>query len=176
MRWAEPLLGLNCMNDILKLRTFFPGKVGARLADRFGLPGREEGSTLIEFAVTLPVMFMLLFMFMELCLIFYTHDMISEVAREGSRYAMVRGGSCPNSTTPTCKVGATAVNAYVNGIGWPNLGGGTMTVNTQYSDPTNEAVGSTVTVTVTYVFNITMPFVPRSAITMTSTSMMYIIQ
>jgi len=164
------------MNDRLKLRTFLPGRLAERLANRFRLTASEDGSTLIEFAVTLPVMFMLLFMFMELCLIFYTHDMISEVAREGTRYAMVRGGSCPNSTTPTCKVNSAQVNAYVNSIGWPNLGGGTMTVNTQYSDAANESVGSTVQVTVTYVFNITMPFVPRSAITMTSTSKMYIIQ
>jgi len=152
-------------------------RLSASCVSRFRwMRGRDEGSTLVEFAVTLPVMFMLLFMFMELCLMFYTRDMISEVAREGTRYAMVRGGSCPTTSNPTCKATAAQVNAYVNGIGWPNIGGGTMTVNTVYSDPTNESVGSTVQVTVTYVFKITMPFVPTNSITMSSSSKMYIIQ
>ncbi len=139
------------------------------------LPRSEEGSSLIEFAVTLPVMFMLLFMFMELCLMFYTHDMISEVAREGTRYAMVRGASCPTTSSPTCEVTATQVNAFVNSIGWPNIGGGTMTVNTTYPDG-NESVGSRVQVQVTYAFKVSMPFVPNKTINMSSTSVMYIIQ
>jgi Flp pilus assembly protein TadG len=120
-------------------------------------------------------MFMLLFMFMELCLMFYTHDMISEVAREGTRYAMVRGASCPTTSSPTCEVTATQVNAFVNSIGWPNIGGGTMTVNTTYPDG-NESVGSRVQVQVTYAFKVSMPFVPNKTINMSSTSVMYIIQ
>jgi hypothetical protein len=50
-----------------------------------------------------------------------------------------------------------------------------MSVATTYPNG-NEAVGSTVQVKVTYVFPITMPFVPKNSITMTSTSVMYILQ
>ncbi len=164
------------MNQEHTMRSLTSNGLAARLSNRLRrLPESQDGSSLVEFAVTLPVMFMLLFMFMELCLMFYTHDMISEVAREGTRYAMVRGASCPSSTNPTCEVTAAQVNAYVNSIGWPNIGGGTMTVNTTYPDG-NESVGSRVQVKVTYVFKITMPFVPTQSITMTSTSVMYIIQ
>jgi len=126
----------------------------------------ERGSVLIEMAVTLPVLFTLLFCFMAMCLAFYSRDMISEAARDGTRYAMLHGASCPNSTTPTCEATATQVNSYVTGLGWPNLGGGTMTVATTYPSG-NEAVGSLVQVKVTYVFAIKMAFVPANSLTMT---------
>jgi len=146
------------------------------MADRKRQPaGGEDGSGLVEFAVTLPVLFTLIFCFMEMCLAFYSRQMISEAAREGTRYAMFHGASCPNSTSPTCEATATQVNSYVSGLGWPNVGGGTMTVATTYPNG-NESVGSLVQVKVTYVFAITMAFVPKSSLTMTSTSEAYILQ
>jgi Flp pilus assembly protein TadG len=137
--------------------------------------GREEGSTLIEFALTFSCLLTLIFCVMELCLVFYAYDMISDCAREGTRYAMVRGASCPNTTTPTCEVTAAEVNSYVSALKVPNLGNGTMTVTTTYPDG-NEAVGSRVQVKVTYVFPIKMPFVPKNSLNMASTSVMYILQ
>lgn len=137
--------------------------------------GREEGSTLIEFALTFSVLLTVIFCVMELCLVFYAYDMISDCAREGTRYAMVRGASCPNTTTPTCEVTAAQVNSYVSALKIPNLGNGTMTVTTTYPDG-NEAVGSRVQVKVSYVFPIKMPFVPKNSLNMASTSVMYILQ
>lgn len=136
---------------------------------------REDGATLIEFAFTLTAFFTCLFCFMELCLAFYTHNMISELAREGTRYAMVRGASCPSSSNPTCEVTASQVNIFVSNIALPNLDGGTMTVNTTYPDG-DEIVGHRVQVMVIYNFKIAMPFVPKNAITMSSTSVAYIVQ
>jgi len=135
----------------------------------------EEGSSLVEFVVALPVLFALIFCFMEICLAFYTYEAISESARDGARYAMVRGASCPTTSNPTCEVTASQVNAYVSGLGWPNLGGGTVTPATTYPDG-NENVGSHVQVTVSYTFNITMPLVPAKAITLSSTSKTTILQ
>jgi len=136
---------------------------------------REQGSTVIETAVTLPVLFALFFCFMELCLAFYSRDMISVCAREGTRYAKYHGASCPTASSPTCEATATQVNAYVKGLGWPDLGGGTMSVATTYPNG-NEAVGSIVQVKITYVFAIEMPFVPANSLSMSSTSEAYILQ
>jgi len=144
-------------------------------ARRRSLANDVDGSALIEFALTSSLLFTLLFCFMEICLVFYSYDLISEAAREGTRYAMYRGASCPNSTTPTCEVTASQVNTYVSGLVWPNLAGGTITPATTYPSG-NENVGSTVQVTVTYVFPIKMPFVPTHSITMASTSVMPILQ
>jgi Flp pilus assembly protein TadG len=135
----------------------------------------ENGQSMVEFAVTLPVLFTLIFCFMEMCLAFYTHNMISELAREGTRYAMVRGSSCLTSASSSCQATASQVNTFVSGIGFPNLGGGTMTVAASYPDG-NAAIGSRVQVLITYVFPITMPFVPTNSISMSSTSVTTIVQ
>jgi Flp pilus assembly protein TadG len=134
----------------------------------------EDGGATIEMAATLPILLTLLFCFMEVCLAFYSYQTIAESAREGTRYAMVRGASCPTSANPTCEVTAAQVNAYVSALGWPNIGGGTMTVATTYDSA--EAVNSHVTVKVTYSFKITMPFVPNNSISMSSTSKKTIVQ
>jgi Flp pilus assembly protein TadG len=139
-----------------------------------GLAG-EGGSSLVEFAVSLPILLTFIFCFMEMCLAFYSYNLISELAREGSRYAMVRGASCPSSSNPTCEVTAAQVNSYVSSLGYPNIGAGTITVATTYPNG-NESVGSTVKVQVTYVLRITIPLVPKNALTMSSTSQEYIVQ
>jgi Flp pilus assembly protein TadG len=134
----------------------------------------DQGSTLIEFAVTLPVLLTLIFCFIEMCMLFYTYEMISEAARDGTRYAMVRGASCPNATHPTCEATVADVKAYVTGLGWPNIGGGTVTPSVVYDG--GEAIDTHVTVTVTYTFQITMPFVPTRSISLSSTSKATILQ
>jgi Flp pilus assembly protein TadG len=134
----------------------------------------DEGGSLIEFAVTLPVLFTLIFCFMEMCMALYTYETISDSARQGTRYAMVRGASCPSTANPTCEATVAQVKAYVSGLAWPNVGGGAVTPSVVYDG--NEAVGTHVQVTVSYTFQITMPFVPKKSITMSSTSETTIIQ
>lgn len=143
----------------------------------------EAGQSILEMAVTLPLLFAFLFCFMEVCLALYTLCMISETAREGTRYAMVHGASCPTSGSPTCEATAAQVNTYVQNINWVDVAGGTMTVCVYYNNnacntnPANSRnVGNPVKITVTYVFPITMPFVPTSSLTLKSTSQMTIIQ
>ena len=143
----------------------------------------EDGQTLIEMAVSLPVLFALIFCFMELCMVLYTYDMISESAREGAQYAMVHGANCATNnsgTSVSCSATATQVNSYVSAIGWPNIAGGTMTPATTYIQVSPNGAGNIpgnyVNVSVTYVFPITMPFVPKKSITLTSSSQMYILQ
>jgi Flp pilus assembly protein TadG len=135
----------------------------------------EEGSSLIEMAVSFTAVFTLFFCFMEICLAFFSEHMISESARDGARYAMVHGASCTTSSGSSCTANASAVNTYVSGISWPNIAGGTISPSTTYPDG-DEAVGHHVQVQVTYTFNVTMPFVPRKTFTLTSTSKETILQ
>jgi Flp pilus assembly protein TadG len=141
---------------------------------------------LVEFSISLALLCLLIFCFMEICLLFYTHNLIAELARQGTRYASVHGASCPTSANPTCKATASQVNSYVSSITLPNLGGGTVTVATGYASAGSgsftstgcESAGCSVKVTVSYVFPIVMPFVPKGSpnISMTSTSVAVIQQ
>jgi Flp pilus assembly protein TadG len=135
----------------------------------------QSGQSLIESAICIPVLLILFFCFMETCLLFYTKDMISEAAREGTRYAMFRGSGCKKADGTSCTLGATDINAYVKNLGWPNIAGGVMTPNTTYPDGV-ETSPHPVQVTVTYKFPIIMPLVPNNAWTLTSTSVMTILE
>lgn len=137
--------------------------------------GGERGQSLVEFAITFSILMAFVFMFIEICLAFYTYCMICESAREGSRYAMVHGASCVTASQAPCTKSASDINAYVSGLGYPNLAGGTMTVDTSFPDG-DQAAGSDVTITVSYSFPITLALVPSSVWTMSTSSTMSILQ
>ena len=136
----------------------------------------EEGSALVEFALTVPILFTFFFGLIQVCLASYMHQVISETAREGTRYAMVHGSTCVTGNGSTsCTATALAVNTYVAAHGFPNIGGGTLGINTTYPDG-NENPDSRVQVNVTYLFPFRIPFVQSSTLTMSSTSVTYIVQ
>ena len=135
----------------------------------------EAGQSLVEFAFTFSVLIGFIFGFIELCLAFYSFGMISESAREGSRYAMVRGSTCVNAAKAPCAATAAQVNTYVSGLGFPNIGGGKINVSTTFPDG-NKNPGSRVHVQVTYQFPITLPLVTSGPISIASTSEMNIVQ
>ena len=144
---------------------------------------REDGSALVEAAVSAMVVFTLFFGAMEMCLALYTYHFISDAAREGTRYAMVRGSTCSGFSS-ACPAVAADVQNYVEGLGFPGIDASAMTVTTTWpttgssctpsSLPCNNR-GNLVQVMVQYQFFI--PFAPQSsALTMTSTSEMAISQ
>jgi hypothetical protein len=113
------------------------------------------------------------FALMELCLVFYSYGMISESAREGTRYAVVHGSTCTTYAGASCTVTAAQIQTYVSGLGFPNPGGGTLTPVATFSPNTP---GSTATVQVTYSFPIRMPLLPTRAISLSTQSAMTIVQ
>lgn len=135
----------------------------------------EAGQSLLEFSLTFSILISFVFVFVELCLAFYSFGMISESAREGSRYAMVRGSTCVTGGNASCLASASQINAYVSGLGFPNIGGGTINVVTTFPDG-NQNPGSRVNVHVSYQFPITLPFVPSQAVAIASSSEMNIVQ
>jgi hypothetical protein len=135
----------------------------------------ENGESLVTFALTLPTLLGFIFGIMQVCVAYYTYQWMSESAREGTRYAMVRGSTCETSGGSSCEVSASEVTSYVNGLGLPNIGGGIATVLTTYPDG-DEAPGHRVQVTITYAFPYKIPFVMSKSLTMTSESVMRIIQ
>jgi Flp pilus assembly protein TadG len=135
----------------------------------------ESGEQMISFALSMPILMGVLFGLMEICLGCYNYQRISELAREGTRYGMVRGATCKLSSGASCTAATTDIQTYVNSIALPNLGGGTTTVTASFPSG-NESVGSTVKVIVTYSYPYKIPFMATNAISLTSTSVEPILQ
>jgi Flp pilus assembly protein TadG len=141
----------------------------------------ESGSILVEFAFSVAVLLTVVFGIMEASLALYSFHLISEAAREGSRYAMVRGNTC-NVNGSSCTATPASIQSYVQSLGYPGIDPAKMSVSTSYAAfPANttcspnancENAGNLVTVKVVYTFNLNIPFVPSSLLNMTSTSSM----
>ena len=142
----------------------------------------ECGSSLVEFALTFSTMMAVVFTLMEICMAFYTYGMISESAREATRYAIVHGSTCVTGTSASCAANATAINTYAKGLGFPNIGGGNLSVTTTYLPngsnvpDGNNVPGHRVHVDIQYVFAIRLPFVPSNSMSFDTSSEMYILQ
>ena len=145
------------------------------LVERGSARESEAGQSLLESAMTFSILISFMFIFIELCLAFYSFGMISESAREGSRYAIVRGATCVTGNQASCTTTSAQINSYVQGLGFPNIGGGNLNVVSTFPDG-NQDPGSRVQVQVTYQFPITLPFVSSQPLAIASSSEMTIVQ
>lgn len=89
----------------------------------------DEGGSLVEMALCCLVLMPMLFGVIQFSLALYAYHFVSDAAREGSRYAMVRGSlSCTNTpnldNACSTSYGATSANiaAWVNSLGYPMAG------------------------------------------------------
>jgi Flp pilus assembly protein TadG len=149
----------------------------------------EEGSVIMETAMSSIILLTFMFGVIETGFALYSYHFISEAAREGTRYAIVRGSSagtltCSAPGPPTCIAQSADIQTYVKGLGFPGINPGNMTVAPAWSaypsgqscpatGPCNSP-GNLITITVTYNFPLTVPFIPAHTYTMTSTAAMII--
>jgi Flp pilus assembly protein TadG len=146
----------------------------------------EEGSAIMETAMSSIILLTFMFGVMETGFALYSYHFISEAAREGSRYAIVRGSSCVNPTdfTSACPASTADIQNYVKNLGFPGINPGNMRVtvtNAGYpagvicspSASCNNP-GNLVTVEVDYSFPMNVPFMPAKTYTMSSTAAMII--
>jgi Flp pilus assembly protein TadG len=158
---------------------------GSHAPQRRGGVLSEHGSALVENALSLGLLFTLVFGIMEIGWALYSYHFISEAAREGTRYAIVRGSSCAAAGSLCTDVSQTNIQNYVENLGFPGINSGNMTVTATW--PTTGAActpstapcnnpGNLVQVTVAYKFPLSIPFVKASTINMASTSEMVISQ
>jgi Flp pilus assembly protein TadG len=77
---------------------------------------QEDGTSLVEVAVSLSLYLMLLFSVIELLLSMYAYNFVSDAAREGTRFAVIRGAnSCvPTSAFPNCNLGPGSITSSTN--------------------------------------------------------------
>jgi Flp pilus assembly protein TadG len=159
-----------------------------RLALKQGSGQGEEGSAIMETAMSLIILLTFMFGVMEAGFALYSFHFISEAAREGTRYAIVRGSSagsaCASYSSLGCQASAANIQNYVKNLGFPGINPGNMRVtvtNAGYpagvicspSASCNNP-GNLVTVEVDYSFPMNVPFMPAKTYTMSSTAAMII--
>lgn len=106
---------------------------------RRGVRG-EEGSALLELALSLTVTFLLAFGLFELCMFTYTCIVLNDAAQEGARYAIMHGTDSTTCSGPdtgcTDQVSAN-VKTVVKNIASASLHDmSTLTVTVTYGDAT----------------------------------------
>jgi len=69
----------------------------------------ERGQSLVEFTIVIPIFLAMLFGIFDLGRVVWANNSLAQAAREGARYAIVRGGS---SLTP-CPVGPPGPDAVI---------------------------------------------------------------
>jgi Flp pilus assembly protein TadG len=149
----------------------------------------ERGSALVEIALVLPLAVAMLVGIIEISLALYTFEYLADAAREGSRYAIVRGAdSCVNTPyLQNCNATASQIQNYVKSLGYPQTEHMTAAASWKSASSTRpttwatcqdrcNAAGNLVKVVVTYNFPLDIPFVPSTTIHMSSTSQKVIMQ
>jgi hypothetical protein len=121
------------------------------------LAGEDNGSMLIEFALSVWTLFLLTFLIFEFCMTIYTYSVLNNAAREGVRYAIAHGTDnslCSGPSTGCSDSTGTNVSNVVKGyakVCFHDISG--MTVTPSWPDGTSTP-SSRVIVTINY------PYVP----------------
>jgi len=142
----------------------------------------EESGTLVKFALSSVVMLGVIFGVIQLSLALYTYNYLSDAAREGARYAIVRGStSCKvvgktTSTISDCNdTNGTGIVSYVQSLAYPGIDWSKCTTPcVTVSWPSTNDRGNLVTVKVVYPYTLNVPFVNRHSFSLSSSSAMVI--
>jgi len=152
----------------------------------------EDGAAAVEMAVSITALLIAIIGMMKMCVAIYSYHYTSEAAREGARYAIVRGYTASSTQTAcvayetSCMTSADNISSYVKALGYPALIPANMTVSTSWTgfptgvtcapDGNCRNAGNMVTVTVQYAFPLSIPFVGSRTLNMSSTSSAIIAQ
>ncbi len=165
------------------------------------VPRDEAGAALVEAALSITILFTLLFGIMGVAMAAYSYHYLANAAHQATRYAIVRGGSWSTSCDGTGKAGTgygsdmcTAsyqdIQNFVATRGFPGINITTGDVCVEYfgavqttastTCPGNNSgpnsAGDIVQVTITYPFTFTVPILGSYTYNMESTSQMVIAQ
>jgi Flp pilus assembly protein TadG len=170
-----------------KKRSYLPGNCEGRTSARRRY---ERGQSIVEAVLCMLVLLIILFGIIQASLAVYSYHYIAEAAREGARYAVVRGSACTGFGS-ACPASATDIQNYVKNLGFPGIDNRaaamtvTVTCGPGGSNPAppagacsagNNDPGDIVKVAITYHFPLAVPFLPANNITMNSASQMTISQ
>ena len=140
---------------------------------------------MVEFSIAAVLLLTVIFGIMDFARAVYADHFVSYAAQEGTRYAIVRGGTfagttCTTTSTMDCAATAGDVQSYVQSIAPPGISGTSVSASATWPGTTvsGSATGCStinnpgcdVKVTVTYTFSFLLPFMPTAGITFSSSS------
>lgn len=152
----------------------------------------DEGSTLVETAVSTMLLMAIMIGCMQTCLALYSYHYTAQAARMATRYAMVRGSTSCASTPDLANCNATTsqIASYVQGLGFPGITTSSVNVTTTWcasngtkpatwaacTGTSSNAPGNLVKVVVSYPHTFAIPFTKSLAVNVSSTSQAVISQ
>lgn len=168
--------------DRIRSKTQIPGGV-----QRFAAIHDQNGSGLVETALSLSMLLTMIFGVVECSRAVYIDHFLANAAREAARYSMVRGSSwgtsCASVTSYSCTATSSNVTAFVQSIESAGVQSAHLTVNTTWpgltadnttctsvGNTSTNAVGCLVLVKLTYSFTYASPLLPKGTLTLTSSS------
>lgn len=147
---------------------------------------KERGASLPETAIIMTVLLAMMFGIIDFGRALYTYSFVAQLARQGARWAIVRGANCTAySTACPASSGTTDVQPYIQSLNYGALNTSQINAHLTWSNsslncpalgagvPSNKP-GCIAQVTVSYPFSFMLPWVPNTTITMSSTSQMII--
>ena len=153
----------------------------------------ETGSSLIEFTVSVPILFMLMIGFVQMSVGVYSNFCVTAIARDMARWASVRGSnSCADAPGMTdCDATSAEVQAAAQRTEYPGIDPSKLTVSTSWLQASStapaswsnctsssgcNAPGNAVRVMVAYPFPYQIPFLASKELDLSSTAQLVIVQ
>lgn len=156
----------------------------------------EQGSSLVEVALTIMVLMGLLLAVIQGSMAIYSYHYLANAAHEAARYAIVRGGdwsnTCSDYTDSQCTTTTSQIGDYVANRGYPGINLTASDVYVKYfssvpssvstkcpgssTATTNNVTGDIVQVTICYPFTFALPAIGNYTWNLSSTSQMVIAQ
>jgi Flp pilus assembly protein TadG len=136
----------------------------------------EDGSTLVEFAMMSGLFFLTVLGTMEYARMVFNSNMVSFAAREGARYAAVRGSTAGANTASVSDIQAYTAGRSVGVVaaGDVTVFCGTMAANITTSCSTNNQPGKYVQVRAQATFSTGVPLLPVHSVVLSSKAQLLI--
>ncbi len=121
----------------------------------------QSGQTVVETALILPVLFLLIFGFMQYSIVLFTYCNATFACRNAARYASLRSSSSLSPTTVAQVQSAVTSRLFLNGAIAPTVG---VTYLTPALATGSNTVGNFVEVSVSWSQTIKIPFMANQSV------------
>ena len=91
-------------------------KPASKVLPRVSRRSSERGSTIVEFAFIFVVTLILMFGIIDFARAVYSYHLLTFAAREGARFASVRGQECTSLPAPSCPADQPHITDFVKSI------------------------------------------------------------